>query len=720
MTRTLDVRAVCRWISVPALLVTLTLAVADPRWQHIWLLPGGLFILLLAHLPERLPPNVRLIPVLLGATTLAYGMSTDQEMRNAYVLLMYVLNLLGAATLPGRQTALSAAVIATTYVLGRHTGNTSIGYDYPPTIALTDALSCLLVSLLVYGSAIGQRRIRELNHLLAERSQQTENELQRTLETSRDIVLVSDMRGVRSISPACQEILGYAPPELIGRNLCDHTHPDDRAACTGHWTALAQNGGFARFENRYIRKDGELIWLEWIARYDADDGVIRSVARDITERKRFEAELAYLATHDTMTGLPNRRGFEEALAAALRQTSGAVLYLDLDEFKYVNDSQGHRAGDRLLRHLGVTLSTCLRPGDVLCRLGGDEFAILLPQADGARARAVAESMLESLRRQPLDAGGQPVSMTASIGIALFPAHGSTLEELLSHADQAMYKAKEKGRNIASMYHPDLDLEARVQLRMTSERLIRRALDGNGFVLFAQPILDLATDQISHYELLLRMLDGNGELIMPAAFLDVAERFGLIHQIDRWVVRQAIGLMARHEREGRQICLEINLSARALTDPELLLLLRRELAATGIASNRLVFEVTETAAIADIDVALAFVNEMKGMGCRFALDDFGAGFSSFERLKQLPVDYLKLDGSFIRNLPHSEEDRCLVKAMVEVARGLGKQTIAEFVENPETLSILRESGADFAQGYLVGRPRPISEIWPQVHEKATAG
>jgi len=326
-----------------------------------------------------------------------------------------------------------------------------------------------------------------------------------------------------------------------------------------------------------------------------------------------------------------------------------------------------------------------------------------------------------LRRRPRDAGGQPVSITASIGVALFPAHGETLEALLVHADQAMYQAKAHGRNVVAIYQPDADFSAQVQRRLTSERLIRQALEQNGFVLYAQPILDLATGHIPHYELLLRMLDAGGDLLPPAAFLDVAERFGLIHQIDRWVVRQAIGLMARLEQEGQQICLEVNLSARALTDAELLVLLRRELAATGIDPHRLVFEITETAAIADIDAAMAFVHEMKALGCRFALDDFGAGFSSFDRLKRLPVDYLKLDGSFIRNLPSDEEDRHLVKAMVDVARGLGKRTIAEFVENGETLEKLQESGVDYAQGYHVGRPRPISEIWPQVGEiKATAG
>jgi diguanylate cyclase (GGDEF)-like protein/PAS domain S-box-containing protein len=722
MTRTLDIRAMSQRISILALIVTLLLVATDPGWHHVWLLPGGLCIVLFPHLPERLPPLVRLLPVLVGHPILAFGMGADLEFQNVYVLLMYVLNLLGSGSLPRRETAIAGTWMAGWYVLARHLVTASLGYRYPLATAVTDALSCLSVSLLVYGSAEGQRKIKHLNQMLAERSHQSETELQRTLETSRDIVLVSDFtRKVLSISPACCPILGYTPAEVVGRTLGDTVHPDDREACAHQWATLIASGGCARFEYRYLHKDGTAVWLEWDARCDQDNGVIRSVARDITERKRFEEELSHLATHDGLTGLLNRRGFEEALTATLRQSAGALLYLDLDEFKYINDSQGHRAGDGLLRNLAGTLIAHRRQGDVLSRLGGDEFAMLLPKADLAEARAVAESILEALRQQPLDAGGLPVSITASIGVALFPAHGETLEALLVHADQAMYQAKAHGRNVVAIYHPDADFSAQVQRRLTSERLIRQALEKNGFVLYAQPILDLATGHIPHYELLLRMLDADGELLPPAAFLDVAERFGLIHQIDRWVVRQAIGLMARLEQEGQQICLEVNLSAKALTDAELLVLLRRELAATGIDPYRLVFEITETAAIADVDAAMAFVHEMKALGCRFALDDFGAGFSSFDRLKRLPVDYLKLDGSFIRNLPSAEEDRHLVKAMVDVARGLGKRTIAEFVENGETLETLQASGVDYAQGYHVGRPRPISELWPQAGEiKATAG
>jgi diguanylate cyclase (GGDEF)-like protein/PAS domain S-box-containing protein len=722
MTRTLDVRAISQRIAILALLVTLSLVAADPGWHHVWLLPGGLCIVLFSHLPERLSPLVRLLPVLVGHTVLALGMSADQELQNVYVLLMYVLNLLGAGSLAGLETAIAGTWMAGWYVLARYLVTVSLGHRYDLGTAMIDVVTCLSVSFLVYGSAEGQRKIKHLNQMLAERSHQTETELQRTLETSRDIVLVSDFtRKVLSISPACWRILGYTPAELVGRTLGDTVHPDDREACAHQWASLIADGGFARFEYRYLHKDGAAVWLEWDARCDQENGVIRSVARDITERKRFEAELSHLATHDGLTGLLNRRGFEEALTSAIRQSAGALLYLDLDEFKYINDSQGHRAGDGLLRNLAAALSAHGRQGDVLSRVGGDEFAMLLPKADLGEARAVAESILEVLRQQPLDAGGQPVSITASIGVALFPAHGETLEALLVHADQAMYQAKAHGRNVVAIYQPDADFSAQVQRRLTSERLIRQALEQNGFVLYAQPILDLATGHIPHYELLLRMLDAGGDLLPPAAFLDVAERFGLIHQIDRWVVRQAIGLMARLEQEGQQICLEVNLSARALTDAELLVLLRRELAATGIDPHRLVFEITETAAIADIDAAMAFVHEMKALGCRFALDDFGAGFSSFDRLKRLPVDYLKLDGSFIRNLPSDEEDRHLVKAMVDVARGLGKRTIAEFVENGETLEKLQESGVDYAQGYHVGRPRPISEIWPQVGEiKATAG
>jgi EAL domain-containing protein (putative c-di-GMP-specific phosphodiesterase class I) len=345
----------------------------------------------------------------------------------------------------------------------------------------------------------------------------------------------------------------------------------------------------------------------------------------------------------------------------------------------------------------------LRETDIVARSGGDEFAILLPHTDEDQARTVAAHLLEAVRHHQVVISGQPVGVTASIGIVLIPPRGSAAGDVFACADLALYKAKESGRNCLAVYRPDGDWEAQAESRLGWQQRIREALDKDLFLLDAQPVLHLGSNQISQYELLLRMVGERGAIIPPGAFLDMAERFGLIQEIDRQVVRRAIQLIAERHQAGRELRLEVNLSGKAFADRELLPMIERELATTAIPPASLVLEVTETAAIANIHQAEKFVRTLKRLGCQFALDDFGVGFSSFYRLKHLPVDYLKIDGSFIRNLPHDRLDQHLVKAMVEVARGLGKETIAECVGDEGTVHLLRDYGVGYAQGYHIGRP-----------------
>lgn len=382
------------------------------------------------------------------------------------------------------------------------------------------------------------------------------------------------------------------------------------------------------------------------------------------------------------------------------------MFLDLDNFKDVNDSLGHLVGDELLASLAGLLRERLRETDIVARSGGDEFAILLHHTDGDQARAVAEHLLDAVRRHNIVVSGQPVGATASIGIVLIPEHGATVGELFARADLALYQAKENGRNGLAVYRPERDCQAQAESRLGWQHRIQEALEKDRFLLDAQPVLHLRSNQISQYELLLRLVADGGAIVLPGAFLDIAERFGLIHEIDRRVVRRAIQLIAEQRRMGRDLRLEVNLSGKAFADKELLPMIERELATTSTSPASLVLEVTETAAIANMHQAQKFVGTLKGLGCQFALDDFGVGFSSFYRLKYLPVDYLKIDGSFIRNLPHDPMDQHLVKAMVEVARGLGKETIAECVGDEETLQVLRECGVDYAQGYHIGRPSAL--------------
>ena len=438
--------------------------------------------------------------------------------------------------------------------------------------------------------------------------------------------------------------------------------------------------------------------------------------RDITERKRFESELQHLADHDALTGLFNRRRFDEELSRELARAArydepGALLVFDLDNFKYVNDTLGHQAGDQVVMSVAAVLRKRLRETDVVSRLGGDEFAVLLPHTEPEQAKAVAADLLRAVRDHEAPAGGRSMRMTTSLGVAHFPEHGVSAEELLAAADMAMYAAKEGGRDRMSIFEPGSSGETRDSASWIDR--IRRALDEDRFELHCQPILDLREGEVSQHELLIRMVGEEGELIPPAAFLGVAERFGLVQSIDRWVVAQAIRLMERELRTGHELRLEVNLSGRSVDDRELPALIQEELGKTSVNPDNLILEITETALITNMADARRFAETLTRVGCRFALDDFGAGFGSYYYLKHLPLHYLKIDGDFIRALPTSMTDQLMVKAMVQVAKGLGMKTIAEFVGNEETLVFLREYGVDYAQGFHVGKPEPVSKVWPAV-------
>jgi diguanylate cyclase (GGDEF)-like protein/PAS domain S-box-containing protein len=442
------------------------------------------------------------------------------------------------------------------------------------------------------------------------------------------------------------------------------------------------------------------------------------ILTDISDIKRQEEQLLHLATHDPLTGLHNRREFnailERHLAHAKRYGGqGAVLWMDLDGFKEINDGLGHKAGDELLASLAHRMKSTIRESDVLARLGGDEFAVLYPNIDSTQAQIAATRLLDAIRQHTASIQGQTIRTTASMGIVIFPVHGMQATELLMQADMAMYRAKEQGRNRFCVYSPNLENLAVPEQRIDWLRLVREALESDGFVLYAQPILDLRTDEIARYEILLRLLDRDGGIIPPSAFLDIAEQFGLSGDIDRWVLGKATEILSDTAIAEKGISFAINLSPRTMTDSEFLQLVSDMPALDIIGPVRLVMEITETAAIYNIHVAKDFLRTLRGQGYEFALDDFGMGFSSFYQLKNLDVDYLKIDGSFIRNLTRDPVDKHLVLAMVHLARGLGKQTIAEFVEDRGTLDMLRQIGVDCAQGFYIGRPRPLDDILHEI-------
>jgi len=391
-----------------------------------------------------------------------------------------------------------------------------------------------------------------------------------------------------------------------------------------------------------------------------------------------------------------------AYAQRFNQTS-ALLFLDLDQFKYINDTLGHQAGDECLLAVTRSLTSTLRNIDIMGRLGGDEFGVILPHTAIDEAEIVAQHLLDKLAfKTPLP---QELSthISASIGITVFPEHGSTPSELLAKADAAMYAAKHKGRNQYHTYRHDDDTLMQMHAKVHWEDKIHRALADDRFVLHYQPIFNLKTNEVIHYEALLRLKDEDGSLIYPHAFLDTAEHFGLIRDIDKWVLRHAVKKQAESIKNGKPISIAINLSGRNFGHSDILHHLQLALDEFKADPHALIFEVTETAAVENFGRARSFIDSLRSLGCRFALDDFGVGYSSFHYLRNLPVDMIKIDGSFVRNLHLNQFDRIIIKAIGDVANGLAIMTIAEFVENEEIQNLLLDLGIEFGQGYQLAMP-----------------
>ena len=528
-----------------------------------------------------------------------------------------------------------------------------------------------------------------------------------------------DMEG-RSlqVNDALCRITGYTRDELKAASLRALTHPEDvdldadslREMLDGRTPSY-------QIEKRYRHAWGHYLWgLLTVSLVRDEQGqalYVVSQVQDISERKELAQRLEYLTDHDFLTGLVNRRRFEQELAREAERVArygapGAVLVIDLDNFKDVNDAFGHKAGDDLLKGVAGAVRHRIRQTDLLARIGGDEFAVLLPQTDADQAQVAADGIVKAMGRHVAVLGDQSIRVTASVGLAMFDRLSAA--EVLARADVAMYEAKQAGRNRFALYSPSRASRGLVSARHAEAEHLRTALRDGRFVLYGQPILDLRENEVSQYEVLLRLRDDEGgELLTPSTFLYVAERFGLIQAIDGWVVGRAIELIAENERAGRPLVLHVNISGKSIGDPRVAALIESALTTAGIDPSRLVVELTETAAMANIEEAKAFAHRLRARGCRLALDDFGAGLGSFYYLKNLPFDYLKIDGDLIRGLAASRMDQLVVEAIVGIARGMGKKTVAEFVSDDETVRLLDKAGVDYAQGYHVGRPRPLRDL-----------
>jgi diguanylate cyclase (GGDEF)-like protein/PAS domain S-box-containing protein len=539
------------------------------------------------------------------------------------------------------------------------------------------------------------------------------------------MALTDEDGSVLRVNEALGALSGYPPEKLVGSSfdaLLDHQERDDDREPLGR--AVSGGAGEYKVETRFTHACGDPIWVAVQATMirDRSGEHLRCLiqVQDITYRRHYEENLQYLATHDPLTGLLNRASFASQLethADVVRRygTDGALLLLDLDHFKYINDTLGHHAGDQLIARVAQVLSGRLRTSDILARLGGDEFAVLLPRADAALAERVAIDLLEGLRAERISVPRMhDRTITASIGVAMFDAGAETSgEDILVSADLAMYDAKEAGRNQVALCAAGEYAQARMRGRVTWAERIRVAIEEERFSLVAQPIVDLLSGRVTQFEVLVRMRDDNGELILPGAFLATAERLGMIQQIDALIVASAIRAVAAQGAHEAGPRVEINLSGASIGDPAILALIERELRETGLDPSRVIFEITETAAIANIAKAREFSDQLARLGCRFALDDFGAGFGSFYYLKHVRFDVLKIDGEFVRDCCASVTDRLVIQAVVGIARGLGKQTVAEHVGDAQTVRLLSKMGVNCGQGFYLARPEPLEDFLARV-------
>ena len=539
------------------------------------------------------------------------------------------------------------------------------------------------------------------------------------LDDLPDATLLLDDRGLVSYANAAAEVLFDRPAAaLIGRAftglLADPFGDSYQKAV--HQFAAGERVSLLGERREVVarRQDGTGATIE-LSLSEVRVGQVRAlaaIARDISDRKRTEARLRTMSGQDELTDLINRTAFERALSqhvvhSARYGGSGAVIALGIDNFKYVNASLGVDAGDDMLVTLSDLIRRRMRKTDLVARVGGDVFGILVHATDMTRALALAEELLDLARRHAFVFRGEGIRITVTAGVTSVDNRSVTGADLLAEAEAAMHGAKESGRD--RVIARDLvDGDGPDERRAWSER-VRQATERGLFVLTSQPIVELASGEATQHEILLRMREDGGGLIPPAAFLATAERFGLIGGIDRWVTQQAVRLIAAHNREGRELKLEVNLSGKTMGDPRFPDEVRHWLTNSGIDPASLVFEVTETAAVADIEHARSFAQSLARVGCRFALDDFGSGYASFYYLKHLPISYLKIDGEFVRELPQSPTDQLIVRALVDVCPGLGIKTIAEFVEDQPTIDLVKELGVDYAQGYHFGKPEPVSAL-----------
>jgi diguanylate cyclase (GGDEF)-like protein/PAS domain S-box-containing protein len=591
------------------------------------------------------------------------------------------------------------------------------------------SLLIALAFLFLFGGAIALRILSSIRGIL--RARQTAEEgvyeererLSVTLKSIGDAVISTEAQGaVTYLNPAAEALTGWSTDQAAGRPLREvlgsageetgapAEDPFDHVTREGKLTDLAEDATLITRMGQRRAIEGRAAPIRTLS--GAVIGTV-TVFRDVTDSRRLAAELSWQASHDQLTGLCNRFSFEQQLQEALRDSAErgvrhALLYLDLDQFKVVNDTCGHGAGDLLLQRIAKLLQAHIRGTDLIARLGGDEFGALLKDCPLDQALRIANETREEIQDLRFVWGDKSFTMGVSIGLVPITAHSGTMADVQSAADVACYAAKEKGRNRVHIYRPDdLELDLR-KGEMEWVSRITRGLEEDRFVLHAQEIVTLrpTLSRGRRIEVLLRLREQDGSIVSPLAFLPAAERYNLMPTIDRWVVRTALATLAGDSGQEVEAC-SINLSGQNLTDESFLRFVLEQIGRHAVPPGKLCFEITETAAVTHLEQARDFISALRQAGCHFSLDDFGSGLSSFGYLKSLPVDFLKIDGRFMKDMLDDPIDRAMVDTINRMGHMMGLSTVAECVENPAMIEELRIMGVDFAQGFGVSRPEPFA-------------
>ncbi|MDI3296806.1 EAL domain-containing protein [Janthinobacterium tructae] len=575
---------------------------------------------------------------------------------------------------------------------------------------------------------VTEHMAREL--MIAERKELAEV----TLSSIGDGVITTDPQGkTRYLNRVAEQLTGWSSQLAEGLDIRQTLQliDENTGAALEHVALkclLQRQAIGVSTHTQLITRKGRRISIEDSAApiWSRDGAILGAVIvfRDVSHERKLSRQLSWQATHDTLTQLINRREFEHLVAGALHTAkqeghAHALLYLDLDQFKVINDTCGHAAGDVLLQLLAKMLQGKMRDSDILARLGGDELGVLLPHCPLEHARLIGEQLRQAIHELRFTWDERSFELGVSIGIVEINQDSKSMSELLSAADQACYLAKEQGRNRIHLYQESDVMLAQRHGEMLWISRLNEAFTHDYFRLYAMPIVHLRDSPEQHDEVLIRIRNGKGDLILPGAFIPAAERYDMMLSIDRWVIRAVcqhiqsvrdslppLAALAESRRRAPALY-SVNLSGMSLADPGLQDYITAQFVQYAIAPEQICFEITETAVIANLPKAQVFMRQLKAMGCRFSLDDFGSGFSSFGYLRALPVDYLKIDGIFVRGIATNAINHAMVKAINEVGHVMGLKTVAEYVENAETLAIIRELGIDYAQGYAVGGLRPLT-------------